>query len=59
MTLKDYSTNDLAAELQGRKEVTKIAVGPYRNYRLGAKYGADRDKEILSENVLLINHSIL
>lgn len=54
MNIKEIPTETLIEELESRKNIKKIAVGPYQNYRLETKYEPDGAKKI-SGTVLLIN----
>lgn len=53
------STKDLIEELSHRTGVKKIAVGPYRDYRLEVKYEPNGPRQIKSDTVLVINCSAL
>lgn len=55
------ATEELVKELQSRKNVQKISVGPYEPYDLREKYvrhcGSDGTRgQIISDCVLLVNH---
>ncbi|WEV51647.1 hypothetical protein OZX69_02845 [Lactobacillus sp. ESL0731] len=43
MNLKQFNSKELLEELLSRGYLRKIETGPYKHYRLKAKYGAEDD----------------